>query len=173
MKSFTANGWTCHSFCDVRVRWNAPSLSESEAPPCGQRKKSIGRAPRRTRPALACRWACRARPRRHASIRSRSGREGNGEGSTPVGDAEVTAKAGRTSPRRCANPGSHRGHAAARPQGTPWRLGIACSRQSANDQSTLRQRATPRAASSLEFRHPHRADVTKGGHACRAKTCGL
>jgi len=84
------------------------------------------------------------------------------------------------SPRRLAEPvradasivGAHRGHATAHPPATPWRLRISCSRQSANDQWTLRQRATPRAASSLAFRHPHRAAATKAGHACRAKTCG-
>src|SRR5215471_4574824 len=42
MKSFTASGWACNSFCAARVRWNASSLSESGAPSCGKRKRAWG-----------------------------------------------------------------------------------------------------------------------------------
>ena len=40
MKSFTARECACHSFCAVKVWWNATSLSESGAPSCGKCKSA-------------------------------------------------------------------------------------------------------------------------------------
>jgi hypothetical protein len=126
MKSFTANGWTCHSFCAVKVRWNAPSLSESGAPPCGKHKKEHRRDPGEKAdqtPQAVASGCCIARPTPPRIGPDLAGRATANHASAKAGETEVNTGEG---PGRREGLAQNRSCSAIAPVGSADHRGALC-----------------------------------------------